>query len=73
MATVSAAPRKSIDCRLYPSEMHCTLKISGTEDEVLQAATVHAITVHGHPDTPELADELRNLLKDEPDEEAGAR
>jgi hypothetical protein len=67
MATPSAsAPlRKSIDCRLYPSEMHCTLKISGTEDEVLQAAATHAIAVHGHPDTPELIDELRGLLKDE--------
>jgi len=67
MATASMQPRKSIDCRLYPSEMHCTLKISGTEDEVLQAAVAHAITVHGHTDTPELVGELRGLLKDEPD------
>jgi Protein of unknown function (DUF1059) len=67
MATASTMPRKSIDCRLYPSEKHCTLKISGTEDEVLQAAIAHAITVHGHSDSPELVDELRELLRDEPD------
>lgn len=70
MAASSTTPRKSIDCRLYPSEMNCTLKISGTEDEVLQAAVAHAITVHRHADTPGLVDELRALLKDEPDERA---
>jgi hypothetical protein len=32
------AQRKSIDCRDYPSEKGCTLKISGTEQEVLDAA-----------------------------------
>jgi hypothetical protein len=66
MPTSSPTPRKSIDCRLYPSEMHCTLKISGTEAEVLQAAAAHAISVHGHADTPELTEELRTLLRNEP-------
>ena len=66
MAATSMAPRKSIDCRLYPSEKNCTLKISGTEDEVLQAARAHAVSAHGHPDTPELVDQLRALLKNEP-------
>ena len=33
-----AAQRKSIDCRDYPSEKNCPLKISGTEEEVLDAA-----------------------------------
>jgi hypothetical protein len=70
MATTSTVTRKSIDCRLHPSKMHCSLKISGTEDEVLLAATAHAITVHGHADTPELVDELRELLRDEPDKGA---
>jgi hypothetical protein len=59
--------RKSIDCRLYPSEKGCTLKISGTEEEVLEAASAHAIAAHGHADTPELRDELRALLTTEPD------
>jgi hypothetical protein len=58
--------RKIADCRDYPSEIDCTLTISGEEDEVVRAATQHAITVHGHPDTPELAQTIRRMLKDEP-------
>jgi hypothetical protein len=57
--------RKVIDCRLFPSEKNCTLAISGTEEEVLDAAVHHAVTVHGHPNSPELREQLRPLLKDE--------
>jgi hypothetical protein len=67
VASQVRASRKSIDCRLYPSEIGCSLKISGTEAEVLDAATAHAIAVHGHADTPELRNELRALLKTEAD------
>jgi len=63
----SRTARKSIDCRLYPSDKRCTLKISGTEEEVLEAASAHAIAAHGHPDTPELRNELRALLSSELD------
>src|SRR6266446_4536477 len=38
--------RKSIDCRNYPSEKNCSLKISGTEDEVFDAAVQHAVSAH---------------------------
>ena len=38
-----SSKRKSIDCRNYPSEKNCSLKISGTEDEVLDAAVQHAV------------------------------
>lgn len=55
--------RRSIDCRDYPSESGCTLRIEGSEDEVLDAAVSHAIAKHGHADTPELRDEIRKLLK----------
>jgi hypothetical protein len=58
--------RKSIDCREYPSEKNCSLKISGTEDEVLEAAVQHAVSsAHGHENTPELREQLQQLLKDE--------
>ena len=67
VANQARVTRKSIDCRLYPSEIGCSLKISGTETEVLDAATAHAIAVHGHADTPELRNELRGLLKTEAD------
>jgi hypothetical protein len=64
-ATPAQQTRKSIDCREYPSEKGCTLKLSGTEDEVLEAAVQHAIAVHGHENTPEFREQLRGMLKDE--------
>ena len=65
------AQRKVVDCRNFPSEKNCTLAISGTEDEVLDLAVLHAVTTHGHANTPELPEQIRSLLKDE--EEAKAR
>ena len=56
--------RKSIDCREFPSESGCTLRIEGKEDEVLDAAVSHAASKHGHPEAPELREEIRGLLKD---------
>ena len=64
-ATPTPQTRRAIDCRDFPSEKNCSLKISGTEDEVLDIAVQHAISVHGHSDTPELRNELRQCLKDE--------
>lgn len=61
------ANRKSIDCRNYPSEKNCSLKISGTEEEVLDAAVQHAVSAHGHANEPGLRDEIKSLLKDEAD------
>jgi hypothetical protein len=57
--------RKTIDCRLAPSESGCTLTISGEEDEVLDAAVHHAVTVHAHPAEPTLREELRSVLLEE--------
>ncbi|HEY7849799.1 MAG TPA: DUF1059 domain-containing protein [Ktedonobacterales bacterium] len=57
--------RKVADCRDTPSISGCTLTISGEEEEVVRAASEHAISVHGHEDTPALRDEVRATLKDE--------
>ena len=57
--------RKTIDCRLMPSESNCTVFASGEEDEVLELAVQHAVAVHGHTDTPELRNELRAAMRDE--------
>jgi len=59
--------RKSIDCRDYPSEKNCSLKISGTEAEVLDAAVQHAVSAHGHESSAELREEIRSMLQDESD------
>ena len=57
--------RKVADCRDMPSEVQCTLTISGEEDEVVAAATQHAVAVHGHTDSPELREQIRSMLKEE--------
>jgi predicted small metal-binding protein len=57
--------RKVIDCREFPSETNCSLTIAGTEDEVVKAATEHAISVHGHAAGPELVKAIRSSLHDE--------
>ena len=59
-----ASNKKSIDCRNYPSEKNCTLKISGTEEEVLDAAVQHAVSAHGHENSPELREQLKSMLKE---------
>jgi predicted small metal-binding protein len=61
------ANRKSIDCRNYPSDNNCSLKISGTEEEVLYAATQHAASAHGHKNSPELREQMKSMLQDEPE------
>lgn len=59
--------RKYIDCREYPSEMHCTLMMSADSDaELLEAAVQHAIAVHKEKDTPELRESVRKLIKSMP-------
>ena len=63
--SASQSGRKYIDCSEFPSESNCTLKISGTEDEVLPVAAQHAAEIHGHEDTPEMREKLRSFMKDE--------
>lgn len=55
--------RKYIDCREFPSESGCTVAISAdNEDELVEAAVQHAVAVHAEHDTPELREEIRNLI-----------
>jgi hypothetical protein len=60
-----AGTRKVIDCRRFPGEKPCSITISGTEDEVLELALLHAGSVHGHKDTPEFRHQLRSMIEDE--------
>ncbi|MET7305729.1 MULTISPECIES: DUF1059 domain-containing protein [unclassified Streptomyces] len=57
--------RKVVDCRKYPSVTNCSLTISGEEEEVLRAATEHAVSVHEHTDSPELRQQIRASMEDE--------
>lgn len=57
--------RKYIDCREMPSESNCTIAIAAdSEDELLNAATDHAVKVHKHQDTPELRSQIRSSIKE---------
>ncbi|MET8742090.1 MULTISPECIES: DUF1059 domain-containing protein [unclassified Streptomyces] len=57
--------RKIADCRKHPSVSNCSLTISGEEEEVVRAATEHAVSVHEHTDSPELREQIRAMLEDE--------
>lgn len=51
------------DCRRWPSEINCSLVIIGEPEEVVRAAAEHAASVHGHEDTPELRQQIREFLE----------
>jgi len=55
--------RKMADCRRWPSESNCSLVIIGEEEEVVRAAAEHAASVHGHEDTEELRQQVRDFLE----------
>ena len=58
-------PRKYVDCREFPSDMKCTVALSAdNEDELLDAAAQHAVTVHKHSDSPELRRQLRSMIRE---------
>jgi hypothetical protein len=61
----STSTRVFIDCAEMPSDSGCTLYISGSPDEVLKAAVAHAVSAHGHKDSPELRSQLQGGLRPE--------
>jgi len=57
--------RKFIDCREFPSDTQCSVAISAdSDDELLQVAVEHAVSVHHHQDSPELRQQLRQLFRE---------
>lgn len=57
--------RKVVDCRETPSLSNCTMTMMGEEEELVEAAVIHAKTVHGEEDSPELRRSIRESLRDE--------
>jgi predicted small metal-binding protein len=55
--------RVMADCRRFPSESNCSLTIIGEEEEVVRAAAEHGASVHGHEDTPEMREQIREMLE----------
>lgn len=57
--------RKYIDCRDYPGDTKCSLTLAAdTEDELLEAAVQHGVTVHGYENTPEFREKMRREFKE---------
>lgn len=55
--------RKYIDCREFPSDMHCTVALcADSEEELLEAAVQHAVAVHQHQDGAELRSALKGCF-----------
>jgi len=56
--------RMFIDCREYPSEKNCTVSIAAdSKQELIDAATQHAVAVHGHEDSPTLREPISKLIR----------
>jgi len=56
--------RMFIDCRQYPSDNNCTVSIAAdTNKELVDAATQHAVAVHGHKDSSELREQIGKLIQ----------
>jgi predicted small metal-binding protein len=56
--------RKYIDCRELPSDAKCTVAIMAErDDELVEAAVQHAVSVHAEHDTPELRKMIRTSIK----------
>jgi predicted small metal-binding protein len=56
--------RKYVDCREIPSDSKCTVAISAdSENELIEVAVQHAVSVHGHHDTAEFRKMLKQAVK----------
>ncbi len=56
--------RMTIDCRDDPSQNTCSVSFSAdSEEELMEAARLHALNTHKYPDTPQTWDAVRSLIK----------
>ncbi len=54
------------NCGAFPSDKNCQLVLMAPESQradLLDAAVAHAVSSHGHQDTPELRGELDKFLE----------
>ncbi len=57
--------RKYIDCREFNKYSGCSIRISGTDREVVETAVEHFVSTHGYRGWEELRIVLRAALKTE--------
>ena len=56
--------RYVVDCRKSPGS-NCTLALSGTESELLEAVVDHATHVHNKENSPQLKEEIKSWMEEE--------
>jgi predicted small metal-binding protein len=57
--------RKYIDCREFPSDTKCSVTIAAdSEQELMDVAVQHAVSVHHHQDTPDLRQQLKQVMRE---------
>ncbi len=54
--------RNYFECRELPQIENCSVRISGSPDEVERLAVLHAVDAHGESDTPALRQAIREIL-----------
>ena len=42
----------------------CSVTVSGTEKDVVDAVVLHAVSAHGQKDSPQFREQVRSMLKD---------
>lgn len=57
--------RTYFDCRAFDPRSGCSLRFSGTQNDVLAAVFAHAVSSHGYRGSEELLMVLRGALRDE--------
>jgi predicted small metal-binding protein len=56
--------RKYVDCRDFP-DSKCSVALSAdSEEELINAVVEHAKQCHGHEDTPEFRQQMKQLAKE---------
>jgi hypothetical protein len=56
----------AINCGKFPSEKNCQLVLmapANQRDDLIEAASAHAVKVHGHSESPQLRQELSRHLE----------
>jgi hypothetical protein len=57
---------KLFKCSVFNPDASCDYSVSGDENTIVEEAAIHEINEHNYEDTPQLREDIRNSLIDEP-------
>lgn len=58
---------KLFKCSVFNPDASCEYSVSGDENTIVEEAAIHEIKEHNYEDTPQLREDIRNSLIDEPE------